>query len=96
MRPLLIAETVVTPPASIEWLSGTGLLAWNHRSLRLLNSDLTVALAWEPADTDPVLAVGVAPDRSCFALVGPRQVQVRSADGRVRWAVEHGRATVPG
>ncbi|WP_433352472.1 hypothetical protein ACQPYV_19335 [Micromonospora saelicesensis] len=91
VRPLLIAETVMTPPTFVEWLTGTGLLVWSHRSLRVLHSDLTVALAWEPSDTDPILAVGVAPDLSRFALVGPRHVQVRSADGRVRWAVEHGR-----
>jgi hypothetical protein len=90
VRPLLIAEAVLTPPTSVEWLTGTGLLAWSDRSLRVLHSDLTVALAWEPSDADPILAVGVAPDRSWFALVGPRQVQVRGADGRVRWAVEHG------
>ncbi|WP_433260821.1 hypothetical protein ACQPWR_18405 [Micromonospora vinacea] len=96
VRPLLIAEAVMRPPSSVEWLAGTGLLAWSHRSLRVLSSDLTVALAWESADEDPILAVGVAPDRSRFALVGPRQVQVRSADGRLRWAVEHGRVLSTG
>ncbi|MER7591759.1 hypothetical protein ABTW72_29895 [Micromonospora sp. NPDC127501] len=96
MHPLLIAETVMTPPTTVEWLTGTGLLAWCHRSLRVLDSDLNVVLAWEPADEDPILAVGVAPDLSRFALVGPRQVQVRSADGRVRWAVEHGRVLSTG
>ncbi|MCG5463398.1 hypothetical protein MED01_001518 [Micromonospora sp. MED01] len=90
MRPLLIAETVMTPPTVVEWLTGTGLLAWSHRSLRVLHSDLTVALAWESSDEDPSLAVGVAADLSRFALVGPRQVQVRSADGRVLWEVDHG------
>lgn len=92
MRPLLIAETVVTPPTSVEWLTGTGPLAWDHRSLRVLNPDLTVALAWEVADpeADPILAVGVAPDRSRFALVCPQEVQVRSADGGVQWTERHG------
>ncbi|MEU1745751.1 hypothetical protein [Micromonospora arida] len=93
---MLIAETVMTPSTFVEWLTGTGLLVWSHRSLRVLHSDLTVALAWEPSDADPILAVGVAPERSRFALVGPRQVQVRSADGRVRWAVEHGRVLSTG
>ncbi|WCN79166.1 hypothetical protein [Micromonospora sp. LH3U1] len=98
MRPLLIAETVVPPSTSVEWVSGAGLLAWDDRSLRVLSPDLTVALAWEavPPDADPILAVSVAPDRSQFALVGPRQVQVRSAAGRVRWTAEHGRALSTG
>ncbi|MET8258253.1 hypothetical protein [Micromonospora sp. NPDC005205] len=96
MRPLLIAETVLAPSSIVERSTGAGLLVWNDRSLRVLDADLTVALAWEPSDEDPILAVGVAPDRSRFALLGPRQVQVRSADGRVRWAVEHGRALSTG
>ncbi|MBQ1020140.1 hypothetical protein KBX71_20030 [Micromonospora sp. D93] len=50
MRPLLIAETVMPPPTFVEWLTGAGLLAWSPRSLHVLNSDLTVALAWEPSD----------------------------------------------
>ncbi|KAB1928657.1 hypothetical protein F8280_02720 [Micromonospora noduli] len=92
MRPLRIAETVVTPSSCVEWVAGAGALVWDRRSLRVLDPDLSVALAWEAAspDADPILAVGVAPDRSRFALVGPREVQIRGADGRVQWSAEHG------
>ncbi|MET8359229.1 hypothetical protein [Micromonospora sp. NPDC005171] len=98
MHPLLIAETVVTPSASVEWVAGAGSLVWDRRSLRVLDPDLTVGLAWEAVspDAEPILAVGVAPDRSRFALVGPGEVQVRSADGRVQWVVEHGAALSTG
>ncbi|RAN93234.1 hypothetical protein LAH08_06264 [Micromonospora noduli] len=92
MRPLRIAETVVTPSSCVEWVAGAGALVWDRRSLRVLDPDLSVALAWEAVspDADPILAVGVAPDRSRFALVGPREVQIRGADGRVQWSAEHG------
>ncbi|MCX5116035.1 hypothetical protein OG992_02520 [Micromonospora sp. NBC_00362] len=98
MRPLLIAETVVTPSSFVEWVAGAGTLVWDRHSLRVLDPDLTVALAWDVVspDADPILAVGVAPDRSRFALVGLREMQVRSADGRVQWSAEHGAALSTG